>query len=82
MSKNTLDTKEGTDNHRLTPIKDLWGELEKDASKFYERGNNAAGKRARAYAQEMKKLLQELRIDIQAKKNENASASTKNMKKR
>ena len=81
MPKNTFDTKEGTDN-RLNTIGTLWENIKEDASKFYGKGNSAAGKRARGYAQEMKKLLQELRKDIQAKKNEKASASTKNMKKR
>lgn len=81
MPKNTSNTKEVTGN-LLDAAEDSWKATKADASKFYERGNKAAGKRARAYAQEMKKLLQELRIDIQAKKNENASGSTKNMKKR
>jgi hypothetical protein len=80
MSKNTLDTKEGTDN-RLKTMEILWENIKEDANKFYAKGNSAAGKRARGYAQEMKKSLQELRIDIQAKKNEKASESTKNMKK-
>lgn len=81
MSENMLDTKEGT-NNILNTIETLWENIKEDANKFFVKGNNAAGKRARGYAQEMKKLLQELRIDIQAKKNEKASESTKNMKKK
>ena len=81
MSKNTSNTKEGTGN-LLNAIEEIWEAAKADADKFYGKGNSAAGKRARGYAQEMKKLLQELRIDIQAKKNEKASESTKNMKKK
>ena len=76
MSKNTSNIKEGTGN-LLNAIEEIWEAAKADADK-----NSAAGKRARGYAQEMKKLLQELRIDIQAKKNEKASESTKNMKKK
>ena len=81
MSKNTSNTKEGTGN-LLNAIEEIWEAAKADADKFYEKGNSAAGKRARGYAQEMKKLLQELRIDIQEKKNEKTSESTKNMKKK
>ena len=81
MPKNTSNTKEVTGN-LLETMETLWVNIKEDANKFYERGNSAAGKRARAYAQEMKKLLQELRIDIQKIKNEEESESTKNMKKK
>ena len=81
MPKNTSNTKEGTGN-LLKTIEEIWEAAKADADKCYGKGNSAAGKRARGYAQEMKKLLQELRIDIQAKKNEKTSESTKNMKKK
>ena len=81
MPKNTSNTKEVTGN-LLETMETLWVNIKEDANKFYGKGNSAAGKRARGYAQEMKKLLQELRIDIQAKKNEKTSESTKNMKKK
>lgn len=81
MPKNTSNTKEGTGN-LLKTIEEIWEAAKADADKFYDKGNKAAGKRARAYAQEMKKLLQELRIDIQKIKNEEESESTKNMKKK
>ena len=81
MPKNTSNTKEGTGN-LLKTIEEIWEAAKADADKFYDKGNKAAGKRARAYAQEMKKLLQELRIDIKKKKNEEESESTKNMKKK
>jgi hypothetical protein len=37
----------------------------KDSSKFFEKGNKAAGTRARKNLQELKKLAQELRVAIQ-----------------
>ena len=46
-------------------------ELKGNLSKFVEKNNNAAGSRARKNAQELKKMLQDLRIDILAKQKEN-----------
>tara|TARA_B100001123_G_scaffold348512_1_gene397992 strand:+ start:4229 stop:4402 length:174 start_codon:yes stop_codon:yes gene_type:complete len=40
-----------------------------DAEKFYDKGNAAAGTRLRKAMQEAKGLAQELRLDVQAKKN-------------
>ena len=77
MSKNTSNTKEETGN-LLNAIEEIWEAAKADDDKFYVKGNNKKKKRARAYAQEMKKLLQELRIDIQAKKNEKLSKAKKN----
>jgi hypothetical protein len=45
-------------------------ELEEDMEKFYEKGNKAAGTRARKQLQDLKKLSQEIRLEIQAKKNQ------------
>lgn len=44
--------------------------LKADGQKFYEGGNKSAGTRTRKTAQDLKNLLQELRKDISAKKNE------------
>ncbi len=52
----------------LTKIKELLATIEADAQKFYEKGNKSAGTRTRTSLQELKKLAQELRIDIQEKK--------------
>ena len=54
---------------RNEEIKSLIDELEPDMEKFYEKGNKAAGTRARKTLQELKKLAQEIRLEIQAKKN-------------
>jgi hypothetical protein len=43
--------------------------LEDDVSKFYEKGNKAAGTRVRKLMQELKKLAQDLRVDVQNQKN-------------
>ena len=40
-----------------------------DIDKFYEGGNKAAGTRVRKAMQEVKNLAQDLRKDVQAKKN-------------
>lgn len=42
--------------------------IEDDVEKFYEKGNKAAGTRARKVLQEVKKRAQELRIHIQETK--------------
>ena len=46
-------------------------ELKTNLSKFVEKNNNAAGSRARKNAQELKKMLQDLRVDILAKQKDN-----------
>ena len=43
--------------------------LEEDFSKFYEKGNKAAGTRVRKGMQELKALAQEIRVDVQDKKS-------------
>lgn len=43
---------------------------EKDAVKFYEGENKAAGVRLRKAMQEIKKLAQDLRLDVNQVKNE------------
>ena len=50
-------------------LKDLVESTEKDMAAFYEKGNKAAGTRVRKAMQELKSLAQEIRVDIQAKKN-------------
>lgn len=54
---------------RKEEIKSLIEELEPDMEKFYDKGNKAAGTRARKTLQELKKLAQEVRIEIQDFKN-------------
>lgn len=54
---------------RIDEVKSLMAELEEDLVKFYEKGNKAAGTRARKQLQDLKKLSQEIRLEIQDIKN-------------
>jgi hypothetical protein len=54
----------------LEEIKLLTEKLSADVVKFYN-GNKSAGTRARKQAQELKSLLQTLRVDILSKTKEN-----------
>jgi hypothetical protein len=54
---------------RFNEVQNLVNSLEADFEKFYEKGNNAAGTRVRKGMQELKNKAQEVRIEVQAKKN-------------
>jgi len=54
---------------KFNKLKELVMEIEGDADKFYNKGNNAAGTRVRKGLQDLKSLSQELRQEIQNKKN-------------
>lgn len=54
---------------RFQEIKDLVLSLEGDFAKFYEKENQAAGTRVRKGMQDLKTLAQEIRIEVQNKKN-------------
>ena len=55
--------------NRIEQVRSLISELEPDMDKFYEKGNKAAGTRARKTLQEIKKVSQEIRLEIQDMKN-------------
>lgn len=55
--------------NRIEQVRSLISDLEPDMEKFYEKGNKAAGTRARKVLQEIKKLSQEIRVEIQEIKN-------------
>ena len=55
--------------NRIEQMQSLVAELEPDMEKFYEKGNKAAGTRARKKLQEIKKVSQEIRLEIQDMKN-------------
>lgn len=55
---------------RFSQVKDLVMGLEADFEKFYEKGNQAAGTRVRKGMQELKNLAQDIRKEVQDKKNE------------
>jgi hypothetical protein len=50
-------------------LKNLVVSLEDDFTKFYEKGNKAAGTRVRKGCQDVKNLCQEIRVDVSSKKN-------------
>lgn len=54
---------------RYDEMKELLDQLEPDVNKFYNKGNKAAGTRARKTLQEMKKKAQDIRMEIQDWKN-------------
>ncbi len=54
---------------RINEVKTLMAELEDDMDKFYNKGNKAAGTRARKQLQDLKKVSQEIRLEIQEIKN-------------
>ena len=54
---------------KYAKLKSLIISIEDDFAKFYDKGNKAAGTRARKAMQEVKVLAQEIRKDIQEAKN-------------
>lgn len=49
-------------------LKELVNSMEEDFRKFYEKGNNAAGTRVRKSMQDLKKMAQEIRSNVQDSK--------------
>lgn len=45
-------------------------EIEEDVGKFYDKGNNAAGTRIRKAMQEVKAIAQDIRKEVQERKNQ------------
>ena len=58
-------------NH-FSALKDLVAGMEDDFSKFYDKGNKAAGTRIRKSMQDLKKMAQDIRTDVQGSKNTEA----------
>ena len=54
---------------RFAQVKDLILSLEGDFEKFYDKGNQAAGTHVRGGLQQLKTLAQEIRTEVQDKKN-------------
>ncbi|WP_138431651.1 histone H1 [Fodinibius saliphilus] len=54
---------------RFDELKGIVEGVEEDMGKFYEKGNKAAGTRARKGLQNLRKLSQEVRLEIQDIKN-------------
>jgi len=60
------------EQNNLTRFKELVSEFEVDYSKFNEKGNKAAGTRARKALQEIRNLSKEIRNEISANKKATA----------
>ena len=56
----------------LYEIQEVLNSVQEDATKFYEKGNKAAGTRVRKAMQQIKSLAQDVRTDVSAKNKENA----------
>nr|WP_240894743.1 histone H1 [Fodinibius halophilus] len=54
---------------RFDELKNIVEGVEEDMTKFYEKGNKAAGTRTRKGLQNLRKLSQEVRLEIQDIKN-------------
>ena len=61
--------------NRIEQVRSLISDLEPDMEKFYEKGNKAAGTRARKTLQDIKKVAQEIRLEIQEWKNTGKSTN-------
>jgi hypothetical protein len=55
---------------RYDELKEYVESLERDFNQFYDKGNKAAGTRVRKGMQEIKKMAQDIRVEIQDKKND------------
>ncbi|WP_291726495.1 histone H1 [Bernardetia sp.] len=62
---------------RYQEVEDLITGLQEDFSKFYEKDNQAAGTRIRKGMQELKKIAQEIRTEVQETKNKRAAETKK-----
>jgi hypothetical protein len=56
--------------NRFSEIKALVDDLEVDMEKFYGKKNKTAGTRARKTLQDLKKLAQDIRVNIQETKSQ------------
>lgn len=54
---------------RVSELQSLVESVSGEMEKFYDKGNKAAGTRARKGLQDLKKLAQDIRLEIQAQKN-------------
>lgn len=55
--------------NRFDELKNMVMSLEDDFSKFYDKGNKAAGTRVRKGMQDLKVLSQTIRLEVQSAKN-------------
>ncbi len=58
--------------NEFNSLKEMVMAMEADFIKFYDKGNSAAGTRVRKGLQDLKNKCQEMRLDIQERKNKEA----------
>lgn len=56
--------------NKFNELKTLLESVESDYNKFNEKGNKAAGVRVRKVMQDIKKLAQDIRVEVSQKKKE------------
>ena len=54
---------------RFNQLQEFVNDLERDFQQFYQKSNKAAGTRVRKGMQELKKMAQDIRVEVQEKKN-------------
>ncbi len=54
----------------LNQIEEILNSIKEDATKFFEKGNKAAGTRVRKAMQDIKTLAQAVRVDVSDKNKE------------
>ena len=55
---------------RYDDLKEFVESMERDFNQFYDKGNKAAGTRVRKGMQDLKKMAQDIRVEIQDKKSD------------
>lgn len=56
----------------LNEIQEVLNSVQEDATKFYEKGNKAAGTRVRKAMQQIKSLAQDVRVNVSETNKANA----------
>ncbi len=55
---------------RYDKLKEFVESMERDFTQFYDKGNKAAGTRVRKGMQDLKKMAQDIRVEVQDKKGD------------
>lgn len=61
----------------FTDLKSMLHSMEDDFSKFFEKGNSAAGTRVRKSLKDLRDEAQKVRLEVQEHKNKEAAAKKK-----
>jgi hypothetical protein len=61
---------------RYTELQELLASFEKDFEKFYDKGNKSAGTRVRKAMNDLKRLAQDIRKEVQEMKTDKPEETT------